>query len=568
MSAHSLIIRVICFPLLVICVTAHAQSVYVPLDHWAYEFIERLETRGVILGALNASRPYSREEMARYLVQVEERIAEDATLTAVETRQLEFLRFEFKEEFQRLTGRNGTSYEPRLKRLREHTPFGKILPDFLYKNHRNLVSVAHGDFRLFVDPVFYQDWRIADADSIDHTDRVFERAHGFTLWGELGSHIGFFFDFRDTKEWGSRTYPRQFDISLEGRGFVNGYGTHIWHDETRAYMVFKLPRVQLILGKHANDWGPGYRGSLGLSDHATSYDQIKLQTRFWRLKFTYLWGFLRTFPVIRDADGGAKPKNLVAHRLDIDVARWLDVGLYEAVVFGNRRFELAYVNPINFYRSAEHHVGDNDNVVMGADFELLAIPNVKLYGEVLIDDLFTTRLGSGWFGNKLAFLTGALWVDAFTIPNLDARIEYARTRPYVYTHIDPINTYTHFSTVLGHWIGPNADDLYLRLQYRWSKSFWVAADFESYRHGANPADRNVGGDLNQPYPGQDTEIGFLDGIRERRNRFGVEARYELFRNFYVGLRLSTAASRNMRLPGGGRGPVERTEALVNVSLNR
>ncbi|MCH9006469.1 hypothetical protein IIA29_08435, partial [candidate division KSB1 bacterium] len=40
-----------------------AQSVYVPLNHWAYEFIERFEAKGVVTGALNGTKPYSREEM-------------------------------------------------------------------------------------------------------------------------------------------------------------------------------------------------------------------------------------------------------------------------------------------------------------------------------------------------------------------------------------------------------------------------------------------------------------------------------------------------------------------------
>ncbi|MCH7756096.1 hypothetical protein IH970_13375, partial [candidate division KSB1 bacterium] len=44
------------------------QSVYVPLNHWSYEFVERLETKGVLIGILNGTKPYSREEMAGYLL--------------------------------------------------------------------------------------------------------------------------------------------------------------------------------------------------------------------------------------------------------------------------------------------------------------------------------------------------------------------------------------------------------------------------------------------------------------------------------------------------------------------
>ncbi|MCG8604200.1 capsule assembly Wzi family protein, partial [bacterium] len=531
--------------------------------------VERLEAKGLITGVLNGTKPYSREEMVRYLLQVEAKVKNGYVLSSTESQQLEFLRFEFKEEFEQLTGSNGHHFVSRLQKIKEHKVVGKMFPGFVYKNNRNLFAVEAPGFKLFADPIFYHKFEYANPDSIDHTDRVFERTHGLTLWGQLGTHMAFYFDFRDTKEWGSRTYPNQTDISIQGLGFVNGYGSHIWHDETIAYLVFKLPYIQLVLGKNSNYWGPGFNGALSLSNNATSYDQIKLQARFWRLKFTYLWGFLRTFPAILDVDGGSKPKNIVAHRLEIDVARWLDIGMYETVIFGNRRFELAYVNPINFYRSAEHFVSDDDNASIGIDIELLPIPNIKLYGELFIDDLNTGRLGGDFFGNKTGLLVGGYWVDMIGISNLDARLEYARTRPYLYTHRNEINKFAHFNTGLGHWIGPNSDIFNARLQYRVSKSFVFAATFEKFRHGENKPGRNVGGDINQPFIESDSRTAvFLDGIVTRRTYFGIEASYELYRNFYFGLNLRTIASRNVVLPGLQRGPVDRNEIFITIALNR
>lgn len=556
-------------PLLWLASPLAAQSVFVPLNHWSYEFVERLEAKGWITGVLNGTKPFSREEMVKYLMQAEERLQAGAVLSATEMEQLRFLRFEFQEEYRQLTGRDGEGYVPRLEKLRENTFVGKILPGFLYRNNRNLFSVELDNFRLFADPILFQTWTYAEADSLSRTEKVFERTNGFTIWGTLANRLGFFLDVRDTKEWGTRTYPNAFDISMEGLGFVNGYGSYIWHDETISYLVAGWPHVQIMFGKDFNYWGPGRFGALALSNNATSYDQLKLQARIWRLKFTYFWGFLRTYPVLRDATGKAREKNIVGHRLEIDVARWLDLAIYETVIFGNRRFELAYLNPINFYRSAEHFLGDNDNATLGFDVELLLIPNVKLYGELFIDDLFTSRIGTGWFGNKTAFLAGAFWVDAFTVPNLDLRLEYAQTRPYVYTHELDINRYTNFSTALGHWIGPNADVFNARLQYRFSKTLVASLDFETYRHGANEPDRNVGGDLNRPFePGDPAYIDTFEGILERRARFGFQVSYELLRNLYVDFGLNTASSRNMPLPDGGRGPVSRQEVVFGLSLNR
>lgn len=558
--------------ILILCVsmgTSRAQSVYVPLNHWAYDYVERMEAKGLITGALNGTKPYSREEMAGYLLQVEEKVNNGWSLSGTEMKQLAFLHFEFSEEFERLSGHNGRAYPTRLQAIKEHSFFGKLFPNFVYQNNRNLLQFGNDDLQIYIDPILSQRWQYGNPDSISGTDRVLERTHGLSLWGRLGDHIGFYLDARDTKEWGSRPYPNRFDITREGLGFVNGYGSHIWHDETIAYLMFKLPYLQVMVGRQNNYWGPGFRGALSLSDHATYYDQIKLQSRIWRLKFTWLWGSLQTFPKLFDVDGGRTPKNIVAHRLEVDVATWLDLSIYETVIFGNRRFELAYFNPINFYRSAEHALGDNDNVAMGMDAELLLIPNVKLYGELFVDDLFTSRIGTGWFGNKVAYLAGGFWVDAFTVPNLDARLEYARIRPYVYTHEREINTYSHFSTGLGHPIGPNADDLFVRLQYRFSRNLLVAANYETFRHGANEPDRNVGGDITRPWqPGDEDEIATLAGLRERRHQFGVELRYELLRNLFFGLGVTTSDASGFELPDGARGDVARDEVTVSLSLNR
>jgi hypothetical protein len=438
---------------------AVSQSVYVPLNHWAYDFVERMEARGVVRGVLDGTRPYSRDEMARYLVQVERYQQSGGQLNRVEQEQLDYLRFEFREEFERLTGKDGHSYDSDFARLRR----SRWLPDFLYRNGRNLLSWQVDDFAVNVDPILYRDYSFANPDTVPNTDRVFRHTGGFTLWGNLGKSLGFYFNARDTREWGSRKYPNIFNITMPGLGFVNGYGSYIYHDETIAYLIFRLPRLQLMFGKDFNVWGHGYRGNLSLSDNATSYDQIKVQARFWRIKFTSFLGFLRTYPTIYKDNGVPAEKNVAAHRLEVAIFPWLSLAAYETVIFGNRRFDPAYLNPIMFYRSAEHFWGNQDNVTMGLDMKLTAIPNLKLYGELFIDDLFIGRLGEGYYGNKVAFQLGALWVDILGIPNLDARAEYTRVEPYVYTHDKPINTYQNFTTVLGHWTGPNSYDLLVQL---------------------------------------------------------------------------------------------------------
>ena len=108
------------------------------------------------------------------------------------------------------------------------------------------------------------------------------------------------------------------------------------------------------------------------------------KTKFWRLKFCSFTGFLRTYPQITyesiTEQSGEEinremqsKKYIAAHRLEIAVTDNLDIGLNEVVVYGDRGLEFAYLNPIMFYRSAEHYLGDMDNATMSADFNWIII---------------------------------------------------------------------------------------------------------------------------------------------------------------------------------------------------
>jgi hypothetical protein len=172
-------------------------------------------------------------------------------------------------------------------------------------------------------------------------------------------------------------------------------------------------------------------------------------------------------------------------------------------------------------------------MMMGLDFKCTAIKNLKFYGELLIDDITTTKLGTDWYGNKLGYSVGAWWVDPFSLNNADVRFEYTRIRPYVYSHADGIN-YTHYHSALGYWSGPNSENVYSEFNYRFSKSLLTTIFFQLNRHGANTADKNVGGHLDLPHViGDDWYVNFLDGILEKSRSIGFDCSYEVFENCYV-----------------------------------
>ncbi|MDZ7371242.1 MAG: capsule assembly Wzi family protein [candidate division KSB1 bacterium] len=506
---------------------SQSQTVYVPADHWIYDFLDRLESKQVLPVVLNGTRPMTRAEIAEHLKAV---INQNPTLDRVEREQLDFLRFEFQEE---LAEKADLDYPSRIRRLTKSRWIDPWLPDFIYPQGRHFLEIDHGPLKARWDPIFLRSRMTADDDTVKKSERVNIDTNGFLLWGTLGKWVGYYADVRDTREWGTRLYPGG-NATAPRLGFVQGNTRQIYHDETIAYVTLQKRWALLMFGKDVNLWGPGRFGQLMLSDYATSYDQLKFQITLPRLKFTSMIAWLRAYSP--DYYFGADARRMMAaHRLEFAPFRRFTLGLQETVLFSPKNLEAGYANPVMFFRSAEHYYGDNGNAAMGLDVKLKLIRNIKLYGELFIDDLMTGKLGTPYYGNKYGYTIGCHHADWLRVPQLDLFLEYSRIRPYTYSHKSPESVYQHFSTVLGHWIGPNSDLLTGSLTFRTSRRLQFICSTQYRRHGANPPDRNVGGDVDRPHQIQTDSLDavFLDGLLNTLWSWKMSARYEALRNLYI-----------------------------------
>jgi hypothetical protein len=541
---------------------AYPQTTYVPLNHWVYDYLERLETKQVIQGVLNSTRPLSRMEIAEYLAEVHQKFEH---LNKVEQDQLNFLNIEFKEELNGLI-EHLTPYQTRVNRIRNNKYITKVLPKIVFQNDRNFLSWSEDQFQVFFDPILYHHRNYNNTDSLGYTERVFQNTNGIRIRGNLGDRLGFFIDARDSKEWGTRKY-KMGNYTLPRLGFVRATSPDfIYHDETIAYLKLGFKHVQLVYGKFSNYWGPAYTGSLILSDYSTSYDQLKLEFIYNKFKFTSLYAHLIDYEE-HEQDILQKKKYLAAHRLEFLPWKWLSIGLSETVIFKGRSFEPAYFNPIMFFRSAEHYLGSPDNMMMVIDFKCTVIKNLKFYGELLIDDITTTKLGTDWYGNKIGYSAGAFWIDPFRIQNTDIRIEYTRIRPYVYSHADGMN-YTHYLSALGYWSGPNSENFYGEFNFRFSKNLLTTIFFQINRHGANTTVKNVGGDIERPHGLEDDlQIKFLDGNLEKRRSFGFDFTYEIFENCYFRFGYCHHNSNNILKTNAILKHISSNEFIFSLGLN-
>ncbi|MBD3350107.1 MAG: hypothetical protein GF364_01315 [Candidatus Lokiarchaeota archaeon] len=515
----------------------NGQTIYVQSDHWVYDYLDRLETLKIIPAVHNGTLPMTRSKIAGYLRFISKSPNQFEKLNNLDQEQFYYLLIEFQDELEDFL-ENQTMYDSCFFKWLHKSKMDPIIPDFIYKNNRNLFSFINDPLIAYWDPIFFRSRLFADTDTSQAREYVFQDTNGFRLWGFLGRYVGFMVDVRDTREWGSRQYPNQKNYTEKGLGFVQGNGDFIYHDETRAYSVVSSNHFSILFGKDDNRWGPGTQSQLALSDRATTYDQFRLKFHTSRITFTHVYAWLQHY----QPDffyGNYAQKALTAHRLEFTPWSWLDMGIHEVIVFSGRMFEAGYANPFMFYRSAEHYLGDRDNALIGFDFEFKAVARSKFYGEVLFDDFKASKLGSDYYGNKYAWMMGCFIADPFRLSNFEMRAEYSYIRPYTYSHENPLNSYVQYNTPLGHYLGPNAKELFVEFAFQPKRWLGLLTRIKQSSKGENTDLLNVGGNILVPANPVDygDSAPFLEGALSKVLNIGFETRMEFLRNMWVNLSL-------------------------------
>ncbi|MEC9209198.1 MAG: hypothetical protein VX762_02100 [Bacteroidota bacterium] len=237
------------------------------------------------------------------------------------------------------------------------------------------------------------------------------------------------------------------------------------------YLANKFITVDIGHGKQFI--GDGYQ-SLLLSDVASSYPYLNLTTEFGPVKYYNLY---TTFLNPEMVDYGRK-KHATIHYLDFAITQKIHFGLFESILWQsksegeNRGYELAYFNPVIFYRpvefSKQSHVA---NALIGASLNI-TFQNTIFYGQFMLDDLNISRqkdvddnYEGGFFQNKYGYQLGLKG----EIQDVKYLIEYNQVQPYTYGHRTILQNYSHMNQALAHPLGANFKELINILEIRKGK---------------------------------------------------------------------------------------------------
>ncbi len=427
-----------------------SQTTYIPFGTKENSLIERLEIKAGTDSVLNFSKtkPYSRNQMIPRIGRMD-----SSLFTKVDEYNL---RLAMMSNLEWATGQRN-----------EYASKKPIWKSF-YETPANLYEVNKENFFLAINPVI----QYTVSKESDNDQHLFLNTRGVTLRGRIADKIGFAASITDNQE-RDPLYVQQFikeRMAVPGAGFYKDFKDvgGVDYFDARGYITTHVAKIiDIAFGYDKNFIGNGHR-SLFLSDFSSNMLFLKLNTRIW--KFNYQNLFMELTSGNRQGASTLFPKKYAAiHHLDVAVTKWLNVGLFEGIVFGRKdHFEFGYLNPVIFYRSIEQQSGSFDNSVAGIDFKANLAKKFQFYGQFLLDEfnLVESRRGSGWWGNKFGIQAGAKYIDAFKIKNLDLQVETNRVRPFTYSHRDSVANYTHYNQPLAHPLGANFQEFLGMARYQ------------------------------------------------------------------------------------------------------
>lgn len=342
----------------------------------------------------------------------------------------------------------------------------------------NLFRLDSHDYQLAVDPLFS-----FDVGKDQYTGKTtYQNSRGIQVFGNLGKKVSFYTSFWENQG-RMVNYVDSFITKnnvVPGFGRVKPFGSGAWdYSMATGYVSYSPSKYfNFQFGNDKLFIGDGYR-SLFLSDNAYNYPYFRVSTTFWKLRYTNLFvSYQNIGNASNSGVGGYLQKFATYHHLSLNATKWLNVGLFESIVWqggdttGARRgFDVNYLNPIIFYRPVEFSRGSPDNVLIGLNLKAMILKKYQLYGQLLLDEfsLKEVKAGNGWWANKQGAQIGWKFFDFLGIRNLTWQNELNWVRPYTYGHFTGEQSYTHFAQPLAHPLGANFVENVQFLRYRYKR---------------------------------------------------------------------------------------------------
>ncbi len=277
--------------------------------------------------------------------------------------------------------------------------------------------------------------------------------------------------------------------------------------------------LELLVGRESLWWGPGFHGSMLLSNNALGLDMVRLQTANqvtlpWVLRYLGPMKFVWFFGQFEKEREFPRTK-LMGVRVNLVPAAWLELGFARTFMFGGdgRPEPPVYKWPVLLVHTSDRNDSEfSGNNLFQADVSV-RLANVgkyvpitrdaELYVDVGVDD---TCCETAFIPLKPGVTAGVYLPNLFQSPDTTFRIEYSNSSSFNFRHGTYTDGYIRKGHVLSHFEGTAGEDLFFRLTQRLKERLLVGIELDLARRGR-------------------TEAGAPSGTKELRRYLGVDLSY-------------------------------------------
>lgn len=431
----------------------------VPLGSYVYGYLDKLDGLGLLSAMPPADRPYSRLQVAGWLLEMEQNLAKQQRPSALARAMLADLRRELSPEVARLSAGRPAS-EPR---LREWT-----------------VGVVSYDGDAAGYPAGRGSWQPLNPNGQGYrwnqgmnayTSFVWEGAMGPDAWISLTPRLG----------WGEK----------DGANATLQSG----------YVKLRSGNTEFLLGKDAMAWSEGKMGNLLLSDNATPLTRVQvsnIEPLHYKGLLKYLGAihakmFVAGLEDRRYWSGGQwrdqdRP-NLYGMRLDFQPSPDFTFGIGYTSMFGGAGVKMGFNEYLFMLLGKTNYVGnDFANGMAGLDFRwrIPAWNGVQIYGSYYSED----NIDYNEWGKhpNIVGMVGGIYIPRLSPSgDWDLNLEYAGTgRAWYIGGIYPAG-HTYGGNILGDPMGGDANRYSAKLTHYLDAKTQVGLRFDRINQGLSLA---------------------------------------------------------------------------------
>lgn len=495
------------FIVLLTCTIVRSQIVMQPITSSVYEFLDEMAQMQYI--ELNSSvKPYSRVFIAQKLIEIENN---KDNLNKRQEKELAFYFRDFNKEL-------------------------KAKGDF--EKRKDMLFYKDSLFTLTANPILGVEYGTNSEGNYLH------RWNGGEFYGYVGEHLGFAGSLRDNGISEILTAPQFLTYDQGGNFKINQgqTGARSDYSETLGAIYYSTKWMRLGFAKNNFTWGDNYHGANIRSNKAPSVGYLDFNlspVKWFELNYTHSWlvseliDSNRSFTYNNEARDIFINKNRAANIFTFKPLKNFHVSVGNSIIYSDDGIKPFYLIPFLFYKSVDHTYNSAGSNRLGQNSQMFLnvssrqIKHLHLYTSVFIDEIsigkvFDANESSNVMSAKLGFK-----VNNFPFSNTYFIGEYTRTNPWTYRHQIESTTYASNNYTLGHYLGENAQEIYLEGGVRLFRGFKASLSYTLAKKGPEHQYAVIFGNANVK------GLPFLESTAWRNQTIEGALSYEIVNDGYI-----------------------------------